>query len=101
VSAASIAERVNAGAAWLDQHQPGWVDRIDLDRLNLEATCHCILGQLHGDYYEALDDLGRRVPGQWTAEGLGFNASTRSADEEYDELTAAWRQLIEQRRAES
>lgn len=45
-----IAERVAAGAAFLDEHDPQWwrpdVDRaIDLDALNLAATSLCVLGQ--------------------------------------------------------
>ncbi|HTJ37080.1 MAG TPA: hypothetical protein VL738_27960, partial [Dactylosporangium sp.] len=47
---ATIAERVAAGAAFLDEHDPEWwradVERaIDLDKLNLGHGDACILGQ--------------------------------------------------------
>jgi len=46
----TIAERVAAGAAFLDEHDPGWwrpdVERaIDLDELDLSRTDECVLGQ--------------------------------------------------------
>jgi len=43
--AADLAERVALGAAWLDAAHPGWRDRVDVDRLNLEDSCDCVLGQ--------------------------------------------------------
>lgn len=46
----AIAERVAAGAAFLDEHDPEWwrpdVDRaIDLDALDLAEPDRCVLGQ--------------------------------------------------------
>lgn len=32
----TLAERVAAGATWLDEHVPGWEHRIDLAKLNLK-----------------------------------------------------------------
>lgn len=37
---------VARGAALLDERMPGWAARIDLDRLELDDTDRCILGQL-------------------------------------------------------
>lgn len=47
---ATIIDRVAAGAAFLDEHDPDWwradVERaIDLDRLDLSQTDRCVLGQ--------------------------------------------------------
>lgn len=42
-----IAERVAAGAALLDERQPGWWQRINLDSLDLGSCVGCILGQLY------------------------------------------------------
>ena len=59
------AERVAAGAAYLNEREPGWLQRIDLDRLDLKAPCRCVLGQL------AMDLPAMDLPGasgdQWTA----------------------------------
>jgi hypothetical protein len=46
----TITERVAAGAAFLDEHDPEWWradvgNAIDLDTLSLESTQRCILGQ--------------------------------------------------------
>ena len=46
----TIAERVAAGAAFLDEHDPGWwradVDRaIDLRVFEMAEPEHCVLGQ--------------------------------------------------------
>lgn len=95
----TIAERVEAGAAWLDLNRPGWVDRIDLETLDLGEPCRCILGQEYGEYQNMPDLL-------WES-GLvhpyGFNAAVfgtwAQRTDEFDALTAAWRELIERRRA--
>lgn len=44
-----VAERVAAGAAYLDDREPGWWERIDMDRLDMSAECLCVLGQLATD----------------------------------------------------
>jgi hypothetical protein len=90
----SIAERVAAGAAWLDEHEPGWIDRIDLDTLDLESCIRCVGGQLAGLYVEF---LSRHELSSGAAIPLGFNVSGISGD--YGPLTAAWRELIATRRA--
>ena len=38
--------RVRNGARWLDENFPGWVDRIDLETLNLSNGESCICGQV-------------------------------------------------------
>jgi hypothetical protein len=42
----AITERVEKGAAWLDQHKPEWYLKIDVAALNLADSCRCVLGQL-------------------------------------------------------
>jgi hypothetical protein len=100
---ATIAERVARGAALLDEREPGWWKRIDLGKLDLASTCRCVLGQLWDDapelwfdtgpYKRALDELGLY---HGKDEDLGFD---REDGEHYPPLTAAWRELIEDRRA--
>jgi hypothetical protein len=46
----AVAERVAAGAAFMDEHDPGWwradvEQAIDLDRLLMDQPDRCILGQ--------------------------------------------------------
>jgi hypothetical protein len=110
----TIAERVAAGAAWLDEHEPGWVDRIDTDRLDLSSRCRCVLGQLEMPLLAAADaddafEIGveRRQLSIYTTSLLGFDRcpwglpiqTYAETEAEYDQLTAAWRELIATRRA--
>jgi len=41
-------ERIARGAAWLDATVPNWIDRIDLQTLNLWSPWRCVLGQVFG-----------------------------------------------------
>lgn len=97
----SIAERVAAGAGLLDEHAPGWADRIDIDRLNISLCSRCVLGQLYGDYFRGLD----AIPAIGTSgdevgpADYGFFHTDEGWFPEDDELTAAWRALIEQRQS--
>lgn len=102
---ATIAERVAKGAALLDEREPGWWQRIDLDTLDLKAPCRCILGQLDTDRQD--HDLWLWIASRfgldvWEDDDkrLGFNVLHHS-DRAYANLTAAWRTLIEARRAAS
>jgi hypothetical protein len=93
----TFAERVNAGALWLDQHHPGWVDRINLDILDLYDCQKCVLGQMFG-LYSAAPLAPADYPTEWlddVAIPLGFDID----DESYTQLTDAWRDLILAHRA--
>jgi hypothetical protein len=90
----TIAERVAAGGAWLDEHEPGWRQRIDRDKLDLGNCVRCIGGQLAGVYSAFLQ---RHTLSHEDARLLGFNRADIGRD--YDELTTTWRQLIATRRA--
>jgi hypothetical protein len=73
-----LAERVERGAARLDERRPGWWDEVDVGRLLLEDECRCVLGQLWGWYPDGKIELGLvnhpgadfgflggRIPGEW------------------------------------
>ena len=98
---ATMTERVAAGAAWLDENQPGWWQRIDLGELNLASSCRCVLGQL------APPEITEDDRGTWTAIlyhfalldsdiRLGFNVSPGDS---WDDLTDEWAGLIERRQS--
>lgn len=101
---ATIQERVAAGAAWLDAHEPDyyapdpWYERIEVEHLQLTSTCNCVLGQLWGNYWTAVREqaLGDTAP-------LGFNvrAHLLVADRiaEVAALEAEWYRVITARRA--
>ena len=95
----TIAERVAAGAAFLDEREPGWDKRIDLDKLSIGSGCNCVLGQLYQGFGLGLvatglvDTIDQDVD-------LGFYWDDEgTVREEVQDLTAAWQRLIAARRA--
>src|SRR6267378_6692445 len=85
---ATIVERVAVGAAWLDTEKPGWVDRIDLEKLDLVDPDYCILGQEYGSYFGAPLSLAGRLD-------FGFAADSESyPSPEWDKLTSEWYRYI-------
>lgn len=97
----TIAERVQAGAALLDEKRPGWDQEIDLDTLALESECLCVLGQLFGKFAYGLDVL--KLPRSYVAPGseivpYGFDLSRDMDRDLYPSLNDAWKALITARR---
>lgn len=50
---ATVEERVARGEAWLDEHVPGWLDRVVLADLHLQDCQRCVLGQVFQEEAEA------------------------------------------------
>lgn len=103
----TVAERVAAGAAFLDEHDPGWDQRIDLDSLDLDHTCKCILGQAFADetewhnrcYDSGYDYAVNRF--DLLRGGADFGFDTSDDYEPYGPLAAGWKRLITARREAS
>ena len=105
----TIEERVEHGADYLDNLLgPDWPDMIDLDTLNQENGCKCILAQINipsGPYEVTRLTLDLE---EEDAEEMGFlNEDMIRGDEfvdedadEYEEdaLTNAWIEFIQARR---
>lgn len=103
----TIRTRVARGAALLDKTLADWDERIDLDRLDLESPCNCILGQEFTGHPEA---NGR----EWTAYEVGRDelfvnhdnphraavehGFDRDVWDSYGSLTAEWERVILARR---
>lgn len=102
-AATSVAERVAAGAALLDQQLPGWEDMVFPDRLRMQSCDRCVLGQLYDGYEEGVQELFGHSQEEAIAHGFdlhaGPGASYHPADIEADcaELAAAWRAEITRR----
>ena len=80
----TVRRRVWRAARRLDHLQPGWVDKIDLKRFNLESGGNCILGQINPPangkipYYRgAIVDLGL---------SLGDAGYNNAGDDNYTEM---------------
>lgn len=96
----TIAERVAAGAAFLDGREPGWDRRIDLDKLSIGSQCRCILGQLHRSFMAGLMDLDLNED-EDVALGFMWHPDQDAESDEIDRLTAEWKRVITGRRAAS
>jgi hypothetical protein len=102
----AIAERVEAGARFLDERKPRWADGISLDHLNIGSECNCVLGQSYGGYVFGKHSLGlsdsETVAYGFTVTGDEEDLPEGSADEaEFPLLTAEWKRLLEERRQSS
>lgn len=101
----TIPERVAAGAAFLDEHEPGWDSRIDLERLDLGSSCACVLGQLYKGFGAGLIATGLLDYEYSRGADLGFHwlvGTTEAAElREIKDLTAEWHHLITERRSAS
>ena len=93
----TLEERVQAGAEYLDEIRPGWEEEVNTDHLQLNNCLDCVLGQLFGDFDEALAELDIT---EGDAKSMGFLLSEfrNFEEEDYPELTDIWRDLIKKRR---
>lgn len=92
----NFTERVNNGAAWLDQIRPYWWKKIDIFTLDMSSNRNCVIGQMFG----AFDEVGHV---QAWIPNYGFKSShTCSTFEEtkkdYQGLTLEWKREILRRR---
>jgi hypothetical protein len=81
-------ERVQAGIKFLDENAPrNWRERVDLDRLDIDKSSRCMLGQIYNNYWTGLTALNITTP---QAVDLGFIAGNTSGAL----LTQVWREQI-------
>lgn len=78
--------RIERGAKLLDERVPGWRERIDLDRLDMGNSLHCILGQCFGSYFDGLRTLDLSTDSAYGFLGPG---------------TAAWREYLTEAKEEA
>ena len=53
-----VALRVQMGALLLDERFPGWANQVDTRNLEIRNCRDCILGQLYGEYFHGVRQLG-------------------------------------------
>lgn len=89
--------RVAKGAKLLDEKRPGWAHKIDVDTFDIMDDCGCVLGQLEGDFEDAL----MRLLPDWRDDNEhvahGFDAGQPFDPDEYILLTLAWKRCIAER----
>lgn len=91
---ADMARRIGRGAALLDRECPGWEAEVDPASIRVDEGESCVLGQLHGDYHEAIEALFSGSVAE--AAQRGFDLA-RPGDL-YATLGVLWRQQIDDRR---
>lgn len=101
-----VQERVQRGAEYLDEMDPGWHRRIDADTLELEDGEHCVLGQLHGEFRLGLGrshvlTMSSAPRASLSPMAYGFKCVEGVSDEwqarDYELLTQAWRAAVRAR----
>lgn len=86
-------QRVNNGVEWLDSNIPGWLDKINLETLNIASDDHCILAQAYESTYNAaVDDFDLDIQQRLN---FGFTTGTYTANE----MTQAWKEKVRELRA--
>ncbi len=96
-------ERVERGADFLDDADPGWYRRVDVGALELGSGEYCVLGQLHGDFRLGLGrsdliNLSSAPRASLSPSAHGFQCvqgiPEEAQDRDYAFLTQAWQEAI-------
>lgn len=96
----AVADRVARGARRLDVAGPAnWIDRINVETLDIRTTGRCVLGQVYGEFIDGADVLDLPFDGPAGVSAHGFDATATTGplaglDDEYDALAAAWYDLL-------
>lgn len=100
--------RVERGADYLDEVDPGWHRRVDPDTLELSSGSSCILGQLHGDFRMGLSrsqiiNLSSAPRTSLSPVSYGFqcvnDVDEADEDRDYAYLNQAWQEAVQKRQA--
>jgi hypothetical protein len=95
-----VLERVNRGAALLDEFDPGWWEVIELETLDIGSARRCVLGQWAeanqdlewvGNYSDALPVVLGRGSTYKREKTHGFLSGLQAS---VTDLTDAWREAI-------
>ena len=89
--ATQLQKRIAAGIAFLNVVKPNWLKKIDIEQLDLSKSKTCMLGEVFGDYGEAIQELGLESDKDYAAQCLGFYEDDWN---KYKELTNAWKKAL-------
>jgi hypothetical protein len=92
---------VDRGAALLDEREPGWAEKIDLDTLDLSSSCGCVLGQLylrkHPRIRRKYEAYERKLSELGLDNASGNFGFVTWGGGRFENLTAAWKRAIRAR----
>lgn len=99
-----MATRVRRGVALLDEKVPGWHNRIDVEKLEINDVCGCIIGQLHDmSFWHARAEQFLGLSGKAAFMAHGFDGDYYDSEEaenfEYAALTRLWRFVVRSRQS--
>jgi hypothetical protein len=88
-------DRARCGAEYLDQLEPGWYNRVDVERLDISVATECVIGQLYGSYnnWRNSKDCGSA---NFTVKHGFFVRTPKKKN--WEKQTEAWKQEILARR---
>lgn len=90
----SLKYRVGRGIRFLNrEYGRSWLRKVDPERLALEDGKACILGQVEGDYNDALEKLNIE-PGYEYGFDITFDECDSDLAGAYEKLTGEWRKQI-------
>ena len=96
-------KRVRRGIRLLEYYYgKDWYKDISLKNLDMGEECHCILGQLYGNYFDGSFQKGDEVAVDFCdlSPRFGFDISHDwPIVDSYNKLTKAWKKEIKKRRA--
>lgn len=84
-------QKVQRGIEFLDENEPGWRQWIEIESLNLGDCEACILGQLFGTFDLGIGHYGLSCEKE---EILGFNMWGNQNNEDWQQLTQAWKDAL-------
>jgi hypothetical protein len=95
---------VARGAAWLDEHKPGWERTIDLSGLRMAECRSCVLGQAFAEQALAEEQMSgfdvalEQMPEEYAAKlGFDIDGEVITTPSMWSELGDAWGALIKDR----
>lgn len=91
-----LKRRVNRGAELLDEKYPDWHWKVMIGTLDMGNPGSCVLGQLYGNFYDAVPIL--KLSFNDSTYENGFSLDTRERWNSWSALTRHWTRAIEQRR---
>jgi hypothetical protein len=96
----SLASRVRAGVAFLDENKPGWHEYVIPYALNMASGCDCVLGQVYGDFYVAQDALfGDDFEAQTVRLGFDTAEVGIASLRQFETLRRIWSYVVRTRQA--
>lgn len=94
LSTLTARERVERGAAFLDENVPGWIDKIT-ESMDVSYGSDCVLAQVYGSFYTRPAELD-------TCDATVMHGFERGGDDPfvaYWMLQVEWDRLIAERKA--